>query len=439
MRSVLQFMILEYEENMADIVRSVKGTRDFYPDNMAVRRWIFDEIRSVSSDFGYQEYEGPCLELIDLYAAKSGEELVKEQAFVFSSPGDDLLTLRPELTPTLARMVAQQQFELPFPLRWWSIGPFWRYEQPQRGRTREFYQWNIDLIGTESTASDAEIVAVAATFFRNIRLSPEKVQIFVNNRRLMDQSFAKIGIDKDLRPIVFRLVDKLDKLPPKEWRDYAVDNGITVAQVDSLEQLINDHQLWQNSSELIEFFELIEAFGVSEFVSFNPKVIRGLDYYTGTVFEAYELGGKSRAILGGGRYDNLVADVGGKPLPGVGFAMGDVVIELVLRDAGLIPSKLGGGPQVMVALFEKSILSDVLLLSNQLRDAGYRTVLYPNEDRLGKQFKFADKLNIPIVVILGPDELSSGQVAIKNLMTREQVVVDRVELLKKISEFLVKP
>ncbi|MFW5714404.1 MAG: ATP phosphoribosyltransferase regulatory subunit, partial [Brevefilum sp.] len=202
---------------MAEIVRSVKGTRDFYPDGMAVRRWMFDIIRDVSTRFGYQEYDGPCLEFIDLYAAKSGEELVKEQAFVFNSPGDDMLTLRPELTPTLARMVAQQQYDIPFPMRWWSIGPFWRYENPQRGRTREFYQWNIDLVGTETVAADAEIVAIAATFLKETGLSPDQVRIYVNNRRLMDDAFSILEIPKDLRPRVFRVVDKLDKLSEKEW------------------------------------------------------------------------------------------------------------------------------------------------------------------------------------------------------------------------------
>jgi len=423
---------------MTEIIRSVKGTRDFYPENMAVRRWIFDKIRAVSTCFGYQEYEGPCLEFIDLYAAKSGEELVKEQAFVFSSPGDDLLTLRPELTPTLARMVAQQQYEIPFPLRWWSVGPFWRYEQPQRGRTREFYQWNIDLVGTEAAVADAEIVAVAAKFFMEVGLSPDQVRIYVNNRRLMDQAFSDLEIAKDLRPAVFRVVDKLDKLSEKEWRDYAVETGLTTSQVDGLLALLMDNDLWRNSGELIEFFELIKTFGVEDYVAYNPKVIRGLDYYTGTVFEAYELGGQSRAILGGGRYDNLVADVGGNPLPGVGFAMGDVVIELVLQDAGVIPSGLGDQAQVIVTVFDENTLLNSLALAAEIRDAGFRVVHYPEADRLGKQFKFADKLNIPVAVILGPDELNKRQVAVKNLKTREQVVVDRHELPAQIEKFLVK-
>ena len=421
---------------MAEIIRSVKGTRDFYPEDMAVRRWMFDIIREVSTRFGYQEYDGPCLEFIDLYAAKSGEELVKEQAFVFSSPGDDLLTLRPELTPTLARMVAQQQFEIPMPLRWWSIGPFWRYEKPQRGRTREFFQWNIDLVGTEKVSADAEIVAVAATFLQETGLSPEQVRIFVNNRRLMDSALSRLDIDETLKTSVFRVVDKIDKLSKREWQAFALESGMTQEQVDGLLSLLKDEDLWKESDELVAFFELIQSYGVGDYVAFNPKVIRGLDYYTGTVFEAFEIGGKSRAILGGGRYDNLVADVGGNPLPGVGFAMGDVVMELVLRDAGVIPENLGNISQVIVTVFNEETLSESIKVANTLRDAGYRVVLYPEFDKMGKQFKYADRLNIPVAVILGPDELEKSEVAVKNLRTREQVNVSREMLIEQVEKFL---
>jgi len=421
---------------MADIIRSVKGTRDFYPEEMAVRRWMFDIIRDVSTRFGYQEYDGPCLEFLDLYAAKSGEELVKEQAFVFSSPGDDMLTLRPELTPTLARMVAQKQYEIPFPLRWWSLGPFWRYENPQRGRTREFYQWNIDLVGTESTAADAEIVAVAAAFFKEAGLSSGQVRIYVNNRRLMDQSLSTLEVPKELRPSVFRVIDKLDKLSENEWRAFALDSGLTDIQVEGLLRILNDEDLWQDSEELVQFFELIKSFGIEEYISYNPKVIRGLDYYTGTVFEAFELGGQSRAILGGGRYDNLVADVGGLPLPGVGFAMGDVVMALVLEDAGVIPENLGYKPQVVVTVFEDETLIESMAAAEEIRKAGLRVVLYPEADKLGKQFKYADRLDIPVAVVLGPDEIKNGQAAVKNLKTREQVSVARTDMLAQVEKFL---
>lgn len=417
---------------MAEIIRSVKGTRDFYPEQMRVRRWMFDVIRQVSTRFGYQEYDGPCLEFLDLYAAKSGEELVKEQAFVFSSPGDDLLTLRPELTPTLARMVAQQQYELPLPLRWWSIGPFWRYEQPQRGRTREFYQWNIDLVGTESVTADAEIVAVAATFLKEVGLSPDQVQIFVNNRRLMDQSLAALDIEPAKRPAVFRVVDKLGKLSEKDWHSFALESGLTHQQVEGLSALLDDQTLWKQSDELVTFFDLIQTFGIRDYVAFNPKVIRGLDYYTGTVFEAFEQGGQSRAILGGGRYDNLVGDVGGNRLPGVGFAMGDVVIELVLEDAGVIPVRVGQPSAVFVTIFSDDMMKESLEAAAELRQAGIQTVVYPDADKMGKQFKLADKLAIPLAVIIGPDELLSDKVALKNLRTREQITVARSQLVAQV-------
>ena len=421
---------------MAEIVRSVKGTRDFYPDQMAVRRWMFDIIRRVSTRFGYQEYDGPCLEFIDLYAAKSGEELVKEQSFVFTSRGGEDLTLRPELTPTLARMVAQKQYDLPLPLRWWSIGPMWRYEKPQRGRTREFFQWNIDLVGAGSVAADAEIVAVAATFLKEAGLSPDQVRIYVNNRRLMDAAFAGLEISKDLGKRVFRVVDKLDKLSEPAWRKYALESGLTETQVDALLELLNNDDLWRKSAELVEFFKLLETFGIQDYVQYNPRVIRGLDYYTGTVFEAFELGGQGRAIFGGGRYDNLVADVGGNPLSGVGFAMGDVVIELVLEDAGVIPVGIGEKPQVLVTVFDEATLPESLKAAVTLREAGLRTVVYPEADKMGRQFKFADKLDIPVAVILGPDEVRAGQAAVKNLKSREQVVAAREDLVSEVEKFL---
>ena len=421
---------------MAEIIRSVKGTRDFYPDQMAIRRWMFDIIRKVSTRFGYQEYDGPCIEFIDLYAAKSGEELVKEQSFVFTSRGGEDLTLRPELTPTLARMVAQKQYELPLPLRWWSIGPMWRYEKPQRGRTREFYQWNIDLIGPGTVAADAEIIAVAATFLKEAGLKPDQVTIYVNNRRLMDAAFAKLDIPRTFGKQVFRVVDKLDKLSEPDWRKYALESGLNEQQVDQLLALLNNDDLWKESEELVELFDLLETFGIQDYVRYNPRVIRGLDYYTGTVFEAFELGGKGRAIFGGGRYDNLVADVGGNPLSGVGFAMGDVVIELVLEDAGAIPAGLGEKPQVLVTVFDEATLSESLKAAATLREAGLRTVVYPEADKMGRQFKFADKLDIPVAVILGPDEVAAGQAAVKNLKTREQVVVAREEMSVTVEKFL---
>ncbi len=178
---------------MSPLIQSLKGTRDFYPEDMAMRNWLYGKLRKVSESFGYQEYEGPFLESIELYGVKSGEELVNQQSFVFPDRGGDMITLRPELTPTLARLVAQRQRQLAFPLRWWSFGPFWRYERPQKGRTREFFQWNIDLIGVDTPEADAEMIAIAVAFFEETGLTPQQVQILVNNRALMDGRVRQAG------------------------------------------------------------------------------------------------------------------------------------------------------------------------------------------------------------------------------------------------------
>ncbi|HOW92461.1 MAG TPA: ATP phosphoribosyltransferase regulatory subunit, partial [Anaerolineaceae bacterium] len=296
-------------------IQSVKGTREFYPEDMAIRRWLYGLIEEVSTSFGFQEYDGPYIEKIDLYAAKSGEELVKEQAFVFADRGGDLVTLRPELTPSLARMVAARQNELVFPLRWWSFGNFWRYEKPQKGRTREFFQWNIDTIGVNSPEADAEMIAICATFLKRAGVTPEQIAIKVNHRRLMEVKIAESGIRRELTPEVFRLIDRIDKMSSESWTQAAGDAGLSKAQIKNLTDLINDYELWKTSPELTRVFSALEHLGVANYVTYDPRIIRGLDYYTGTVFEAWDIGGEGRAVLGGGHYDNLVGDVGGTPLP----------------------------------------------------------------------------------------------------------------------------
>src|SRR5450759_4693715 len=262
------------------LIQSVKGTREFYPEEMAQRNFIYNKARQTAQMFGYQEWDAPFIETIDLYAAKSGEELVKEQSFVFEDRGGDLVALRPELTPSLARMIAQKQGELAFPLRWWSFGPFWRYERPQKGRTREFFQWNIDLIGANSAYADAELVAVLAEFFRSVGLTSEQVVIKVNNRKLMEEQIKAIGFQTDQIDGVYKLIDKLDKLPADKWAVYGEENlGLSKNQIDQLRGLLNDRDLWRKSNELTAFFEAIKDFGISEYVGYDSAIIRGLAYY----------------------------------------------------------------------------------------------------------------------------------------------------------------
>lgn len=420
------------------VIQPVKGTRDYFPDLMAVRKWLYEAAASVSTAFGYQEYEGPLIESLELYAAKSGDELVKEQSFVFEDRGGNLITLRPELTPTLARMVAQRQHQLIFPLRWWSFGPFWRYERPQKGRTREFFQWNIDLIGSDSPAADAELVAIVASFFKSVGISPEQAQILVNNRYLMEEELAEIGISGDRLKDVFRLIDRRDKLSPPKWRDYASDLGLTTQQIDQLEELLADLELWQKSPALQGLFPAVEALEVSEYVQFSPHIIRGLDYYTGTVFEAQAIKGDvRRAILGGGRYDNLLSDVGGNQIPAVGFAMGDLVITLVLEELNLIPEDIKLPPaSILVTVFDESSMQESLSISKELREKGLNVQCYPEVDKLGKQLKYGDRTGAKVAVLLGPDEIESGKVTLKDLSSGEQESIPRSQSADRIKQML---
>ncbi len=421
---------------MASKIQTVKGTREFYPEQMFLRNFIYEKVRAASQAFGYQEYDGPFIEPIDLYAAKSGEELVKKQSFTFEDRGGDLVTLRPELTPSLARMIAAKQGELTFPARWWSFGPFWRYEQPQKGRSREFFQWNIDMLGVSSPEADAELIAVGATFLRSVGLNPEQAAIYVNNRRLMDSEFDALGIPAEKRMDVSNLVDRRSKMEPAKWDIYAFDLGMNQTQLDGLKNILGNLDLWKKSDELVRLFSALESLGVKEYVKFDPNIMRGLLYYTGTVFEAFDTSGSvKRAILGGGRYDNLLADVGGQPLSGVGFAMGDMVIGIILQEKGLLPEFIPSPAPVLVTIFDESLLRESYSLATELRKAGLDVLCYPEPAKLQKQFKFADKMKARIVVTIGPDEAANGQVAVKNLLNGEQVTVKRdavVEVIRKI-------
>jgi histidyl-tRNA synthetase len=425
-------------ELMKNLIQAVKGTRDFYPEEMAVRTWIYKIIEEVASSFGYQEYEAPILERIDLYAAKSGEELVKEQSFVFPDRGGDLITLRPELTPSLSRMVAQKQNELIYPLRWWSFGPFWRYEKPQKGRTREFFQWNIDLMGPTNAEADAELISIAVAFFQKMGLSPKQIQIHVNDRRLMEDIFNGLGIEKAQHKTVFHLIDRRDKMQPAEWEAYAVESGISVDQLNRLKAKFEEPNLWKQSDGLSRVFGVLEALGMSEYIQFNAQIIRGLDYYTGTVFEARDASGKGRAILGGGRYDNLVGDVGGDPLGGVGFAMGDVTLKILLEEYHCIPEEIFSKADVLVTVFEGQDIAQSFRIANELRKAGLRVIAYPEPAKLQKQLKFADRRKIRIAIIQGPDEIANNEVTIKDLAAREQETLNTTAAAACIRKMLAK-
>ena len=422
---------------MSSKIKTVKGTREFYPEQMFLRNFIYDKVRLASQAFGYQEWDGPFIETVDLYAAKSGEELVNKQSFVFEDRGGDKVALRPELTPSLARMIAAKQGELTYPVRWWSFGPFWRYEQPQKGRTREFFQWNIDMLGVNSPEADAELIAIGATFLRSVGLGPERVLIYVNNRRLMDSEFDALSISQEMRLNVSNLVDRRTKMESAKWDANGIELGLTQSQLAGLKKILDDYDLWQKSEELTRTFAALEAMDVKEYVKFVPGIMRGLLYYTGTVFEAFDTSGSlKRSLFGGGRYDNLLADVGGQPLSGVGFAMGDVGMGIFLQESGLLPEFQPSPASILVTVFDEKLLSQSFTLAAELRQQGLNVIVSPEPTKLPKQFKFADKMKMKVALVIGPDEAEQGLVAVKNLLSGEQVIVRREAIVDEIKKNL---
>lgn len=420
---------------MKNFIPAVKGTRDFYPEDMAVRSWLLSKIRKVSELYGYQEYEGPFIERFELYAAKSGEELVNKQAYVFEARDGERVTLRPELTPSLARMVAQRQKELVYPARWWMFGPFWRYEQPQKGRTREFFQWNIDILGAVSPECDAEIIAIAVSFFQSVGLGADQVRIGVNSRGLMNEKMNDLGITPEMRKTVYHVIDRRDKMSQAEWEAYAITSGITPAQLQGILAMQTNPDLWKESEDLVRVFAVLERMGMANYIEYDSEVIRGLDYYTGVVFEAEARKG-GRAILGGGHYDNLISDVGGDLLPAVGFAMGDVMISIILKEFGLIPDLKRIPADTLLTVFDEEGLLDAFSLAAEMREKGQKVVVYPEVSKLQKQIKYADRIGVRYVVIVGPDERAAGQVMLKDLRERTQQSYSRSELVQVLARKL---
>lgn len=414
----------------------LKGFRDFYPEDQAFQNWLIQNIKEVSESFGYQAYDSPIVEPLDLYAAKSGQELVNKQAFCWEDKTGNTLTLRPEITPSLARMISQKESSLTYPIKWYTYGPRFRYEQPQRGRGREFRQWDIDILGSDSVTADAEIITIAATFFQKIGLSSNKVRIKINDRLFLQELLNKIGIEEEKIPPVIRIIDKKDKVDRAIFKGMLKDYGFSDIVINKLEDLFDNKEAYKESPWLKELFDLLKEYEISDYIEYNPSIVRGLDYYTRTVFEGWDIRGKFRAIWGGGRYDNLTQNVGGKlKISGVGFAMGDMVIEEILRLNDKYPILSVNKTQVLVTIFSPKLFNSSLSLSRTLRQEGLSVELYPDfETRLDKQLKYADKKNIPYIIILGPEEITQNLITLKNLKTKKQSSLplnEVIELLKK--------
>ena len=333
------------------MAKGVKGTRDFYPEEMRLRNWLFDNFTYASLLHGFEEYDAPVLENEDLYTRKQGEEIVK-QLYNFKDKGDRKVSLRPEMTPSLARMVMSRAGVLPMPIKWFSIPQCWRYERMQKGRGREHFQWNVDIWGTSEISADAELFSVITTFLEGVGLTEEDVVIRVSSRKVLEEVLGSLGIEGDKFAQTCIIVDKMGKLSPELINEQLSELGHTseiistiqstlgLKNLNSLKKVLNSDS--KALQELTELFDAIDSYGISDWVKFDGSIVRGLAYYTGSVFEVNDRKGKFRAICGGGRYDTLLSTLGGKDLPATGFGFGDMVIMELLKDKGLLPQLLSG-------------------------------------------------------------------------------------------------
>ncbi len=390
---------------------SYKGVRDFYPEDQFFQRYLFEHMERVCELFGYEEYTASVLEPAELYRSKTSEEIVNEQTYSFLDRGGREVTLRPEMTPTLARMIAARQRELPLPVRWYSIPNVFRYERPQRGRLREHWQLNVDLVGAEGIEADAEVIAVAHGIMRSLGAEERDFEIHVSDRRILESIYRSVGIAKEYAADVTRLLDRRAKIDDFEKRltDLIAHEEKAVKLVEELERLTSTKYLEDLRSAL-------ESMGVGNMVV-DTSVTRGFDYYTGMVFEVYDTDPRNRrSLFGGGRYDNLLSLFGGASIPAVGFGMGDVTARDFLEAHNLLP-RYAPATELMICIVEQEATAHATHLAQSLRRDDVTVAVNFSDKRIGDQIRQADAMGIPFIIAVGSKERESGRYTIKNLET----------------------
>lgn len=404
-----------------------KGVRDFYPNDWAKLDTLFTTIRSNLRAWGYEEYNASPLERAELYEAKTSEEIVGEQTYTFTDRGDRRVTLRPEMTPTLARMIAGKRREIPFPARWFSIPNMFRYERPQRGRLREFYQLNVDLMGVSGTEADIEIVTIAGHILKAFGAKDSDFSIRINSRALLTAACIAAGLDSNASRDYLRLLDKKNKMSVEEFE--AARNAISAQ--DPL-ALIADSgsspDIAREKRALLDTVESLQARGVTNAV-FDPTLTRGFDYYTGIVFEIFDTDlVNPRALFGGGRFDKLVTLFGGDSIPAIGFGMGDVVLLDFLETHNLMPNTAGNIPQLYIGTPTTSDIPAAQAFAQTLRQEGGRVFVNLTDKGLGDQIKDAVKRTIPLFMAYGATEMSNQTARLKILATGEEIGLPVTEI-----------
>lgn len=409
-----------------------KGTRDFYPEDMRLRTWLFDQWRQVAKTYAFSEYDAPVLESEALYTRKAGEE-VTQQLYNFVDKGDRAVALRPEMTPSLARMVMAKKGGLPLPLKWFSLPQCWRYERMTRGRRREHFQWNMDIWGVEGVEAEAELLSAMVTFFEKVGLTSEDVGIKVNSRLVIGEVLTELGIPEEKFAATCVLVDKLEKVPldaiQGELEELGLDRSVverltqvlTNKSVDSIREVLGADSAAVKQLELL--LVLCESYGIVDWIVFDASVVRGLAYYTGVVFEAFDRRGELRAIAGGGRYDKLLQTFGGDPTPACGFGFGDAVIVELLKERNVLPSFESAEFDTVVFAMNADLYPAAISVAAKLRQAGQSVDLVLDDKKPKWAFKHADRIGAKYCAIVAPDEFERGEVSLKDLTLGNQLSI----------------
>jgi len=417
---------------------SYKGVRDFYPEDERIQRYMFNTLEEVVESYGYEPYNGSVLELTELYTEKTSEEIINEQTYTFTDRGGRSVTLRPEMTPTVARMVAKKRRELGYPLRWYSIPNCFRYERPQKGRLREFWQLNVDLFGAPGSDADAEVIEVAYRIMRAFGAHEESFEIKVADRTLLETAFDAANMTPTQRDEYRRLLDRRPKISPEAFEKDAKN----ITKEDPLSLIENkDPSILQALTTLEDLLETLKARGVGN-ASFDPSIVRGFDYYTGVVFEIFDVagedtgstfGGGRRSLFGGGRYDYLIEEYGGDHVPAIGFGMGDVTLKDFLEKHTLMPQERATADLYLAPATENDI-NRAAGAASFLREKGVRVALGMKHEKIADHVKAARKLSIPFFVAYGEDEEKSGTVLLKNLKNKKEQTVTLQDTPRAILE-----
>jgi len=402
--------------------------RQRFPEQFRVEKFVTDMLSGSSVSAGFQEYDGPVIEPLALFAAKSGGELVGRQSYSFTDRGEREVILRPEMTPSLARMIASSG-ELQLPVRWFSMPLCYRYERPQRGRVREFLQFNLDILGSSSLASELEVILVLNGIMKSFKAPSSIYRIGWSSRRFMTEALLRCGVKQELHSGVFSAIDKKDKMKEEAWSDYLLQScggdKKVAGTVVSLVSVESPSDTWLVDlmaespalREVQEFDMLLEKTGISSAV-FSPGVVRGLDYYTGIVFELMDTGRENRrSLCGGGRYDNLVGLFGAGRISGVGFGLGVLTLTLFLESYGLVPDSVrqAAPADVYIAIASSSVIATAGLLAESLRNSGIRVMMDVSGKKLGKQFSEASRNRITQVITVGVEQAETGIYKMKYL------------------------